>query len=149
MVGLLAFAAPPTMASSELPFHANFVTQVRSFVEYPFLHVKVSGHGKATYMGTTTAFTDDQLVSLIDGSATATYTLTGINGDTLILTMAFQSTEVDGGVTFAGNYTVSGGSGQFEGATGSGLLAGGALFLTETRGIGSFCVAGTLTLQGN
>ena len=79
-------------------------------------------------MGKTTAFTDDQLVSLIDGSATATYTLTGAKGDTLILAMTFQATNVEGGVTFAGSYTVAGGSGRFEGATGSGLLSGGALF---------------------
>jgi hypothetical protein len=105
----------------------------------------VKSRGQATYMGRTTAFTDDQLVSLIDGSATATYKLTGVKGDTLILAMTFQSTEVAGGVTFAGSYTVAGGSGQFEGATGSGLLSGGALFLTETDGIGAFAVAGTIS----
>ena len=99
--------------------------------------------------GSRSAFTDDQLVSLIDGSATATYTLTGVNGETLNLAMTFQSAAVDGGVTFAGSYTIAGGSGRFEGATGSGLLAGGALFLTETHGIGSFCVAGTISLPGN
>jgi hypothetical protein len=54
--------------------------------------------------------TDHQLVNLIDGSATATYTLTGVNGDILILSMAFQSTDVAGRVTFAGGYTVTGGS---------------------------------------
>jgi hypothetical protein len=142
---LLAFAPSSARAGGELPFHANFITQVESFVEYPFLHVTVKSRGQATYMGRTTAFTDDQLVSLIDGSATATYKLTGVKGDTLILAMTFQSTEVAGGVTFAGSYTVAGGSGQFEGATGSGLLSGGALFLTETDGIGAFAVAGTIS----
>lgn len=100
-------------------------------------------------MGRTTAFTDDQLVSLIDGSATATYTLTGVNGDTLILAMTFQSTEVTGGVICAGSYTVSGGSGRFEGAIRSGLLAGGSLFLDETNGIGAFSVAGTVSASGS
>ena len=144
-VTLLTFAPQSVRADGEKPFHANFITQVESFVEYPFLHVTVNGRGKATYMGTTTAFTDDQLVSLIDGSATATYTLTGAKGDTLILAMTFQATNVEGGVTFAGSYTVAGGSGRFEGATGGGLLSGGALFLDEINGIGAFAVVGTIS----
>ena len=148
-VSLLAFASPSVRAGGEKPFHANFITQVKSVVEFPFLHVVVNSRGQATYMGRTTAFTDDQLVSLIDGSATATYTLTGVDGDTLILAMTFQSTNVTGGVTFAGSYTVTGGTGRFDGATGSGVLSGGALFLTETDGIGAFCVAGTISSPGN
>ena len=150
---LLALGPSSARASDELPFHANFITKVDSFVEYPFLHVTVNSRGLATYMGKTTAFTDDQLVSLIDGSATATYTLTGAKGDTLILAMTFQATNVEGGVTFAGSYTVAGGSGRFEGATGSGLLSGGALFaalpLDETNGIGAFAVVGTISSPCN
>ena len=148
-VTLLAFVPSPARASDELPFNANFITNVERFVEFPFLHVTVNSRGQATYMGTTTAFTDDQLVSLIDGSATATYTLTGANGDTLILAMTFQATNVEGGVTFAGSYTVAGGSGRFEGATGSGTLSGGALFLDESNGIGAFAVVGTISSPCN
>ena len=144
-VTLLAFAPQSARGSGEKPFHANFITQFESVVEFPLLHVTVNSRGQATYMGRTTAFTDDQLVSLIDGSATATYTLTGVDGDTLILAMTFQATNVEGGVTFAGSYTVTGGSGRFEGATGSGLLSGGALFLDETNGIGAFAVVGTIS----
>ena len=146
---LLAFGPSSARASDELPFHANFITKVETFVEYPFLHVRVNSRGQATYMDRTTAFTDDQLVSLIDGSATATYTLTGAKGDTLILAMTFQATNVEGGVTFAGSYTVTGGSGRFEGATGSGLLSGGALFLDESNGIGAFAVVGIISLPEN
>ena len=67
-ITLCAFAPPSVRAGGEKPFHANFITKVESFVEYPFLHVMVIGRGQATYMGRTTAFTDNQLVSLIDGS---------------------------------------------------------------------------------
>ena len=92
-------------------------------MEYPFLHVTVNGRGQATHMGRTTAFTDDQLVSLIDGSmATCDLTLTGAKGDTLILAMTFQrATNVEGGVTFTGNTYKNGGSGRFEGASGERL----------------------------
>jgi hypothetical protein len=151
-VTLLAFAPPSSRAGDEMPFHANFITQFESVVEYPFLHVTVNGRGKATYMGTTTAFTDDQLVSLIDGSGTATYTLTGANGDTLVLSLVVQAggtINVEGGVIFSGSYTITGGTGRFNGATGSGVFAGSALFLTETDGIGAFAVAGTISSPGS
>ena len=151
-ITLLAFAPPSARASDELPFHANFITEAESFVEYPFLHVTVNSRGQATYMGRTTAFTDDQLVNLIDGSGTATYTLTGVNGDTLVLALVVPvggTINVDGGVIFSGSYTITGGTGRFNGATGSGVFGGSGLFLTETDGIGAFAVAGTISDAGN
>jgi hypothetical protein len=151
-VTLLAFTARSARASGDQPFHANFVTQFKSVVEYPNLHVTVNSRGQATYMGRTTAFTDDQLVSLIDGSGTATYTLTGANGDTVVLALVVQvggTINVEGGVIFSGSYTITGGTGRFSGATGSGAFAGSALFLTETDGIGAFAVAGTISPPGS
>jgi len=105
----------------------------------------VTGPGQASYLGRSTAFTDSQFVSLIDGSITATYILTGSNGDTLTLDFVAQGTNVDGGATFAGSYTIVGGTGHFAGATGSGFLVGGALFLTATDGIGAFAIAGPIS----
>ena len=131
-------------AQSEKPFNANFITKFTSVVEGDFLHVTVTGPGQASYLGKSTAFTDSQFVSLIDGSITATYTLTGANGDRLTLDFVAQGTNVDGGVTFAGSYTIVGGTGRFAGATGTGFLTGGALFLTSTDGIGAFAIAGTI-----
>ena len=132
-------------AQTEKPFNANFITKFTSVIEGNFLHVTVTGRGRSTYLCKSTAFTDNQFVSLIDGSITATYTLTGANGDTLTLDFVAQGTNVDGGATFSGSYTIVGGSGRFVGATGSGFLTGGALFLTSTDGIGSFAVAGTIS----
>lgn len=146
---LFAFAAQPAQAGGERSFNANFTTQVETVVEFPFLHVTVNGRGFASYLGKTTAFTDDQLVSLIDGSGTATYTLTGANGETIVLALVVPiagTINVDGGVLFSGTYTIIGGSGRFNGATGSGIFAGSALFLTETSGIGAFQVVGTISL---
>jgi hypothetical protein len=151
-ITLVAFAPPSACASGEKPFHANFITQFESVVEYPFLHVTVNSRGQATYMGRTTAFTDDQLVSLIDGSGTATYTLTGVNGDTVVLALVVPvggTINVEGGVIFSGTYSITGGTGRFSGATGSGVFAGSGLFLTETDGIGAFAVAGTISSSGD
>jgi hypothetical protein len=147
-VTLLAFAPQSARASGEKPFHANFITQVETVVEFPLLHVTVKSRGQATYMGRATAFTDDQVVSLIDGSGTATYTLTEANGDTLVLALVVPvggTINVDGGVIFSGSYTIIGGTGRFNGATGSGVFGGTGLFLTETDGIGAFALVGTIS----
>ena len=49
--------------------------------------------------------------------ATATSTLTAANGDTIVLALEFQTTFVsEAEVTFAGSYTVAGGTGRFAGA---------------------------------
>ena len=147
-VTLLPFPFQSACASGEKPFHANFITQVETVVEFPLLHVTVDSRGKATYMGRTTAFTDDQVVNLIDGSGTATYTLTGANGDTLVLALVVPvggTINVDGGVIFSGSYTIIGGTGRFKDATGGGVFGGSGLFLTETDGIGCFAVVGTIS----
>lgn len=100
-------------------------------------------------MGPTTAVTTDQMVSMIDGSGTATYTLTadtaGVREDTLILAMAFQTTDVPGGITFSGSYTITGGTGRFAGATGSGVVAGSSLLVGPNNGIGSFSLSGGIS----
>ena len=146
---LLAFAPQSARASVEKAFHANFITKFQSVVEFPLLHVTVNSRGQATYMGKTTAFTDDQLVNLIDGSGSATYTLTSARGDTLVLALVVPvggTINVDGGVIFSGSYTIVGGTGRFIGASGSGVFGGSGLFLSETDGIGAFAVVGTVLL---
>ena len=72
--------------------------------------------------------------------------------DTLVLALvvpAGGTINVEGGVIFSGSYTITGGTGRFIGATGSGVFGGSGLFLTETDGIGAFAVAGTISLPGS
>jgi hypothetical protein len=144
-MSLTLFVSTPARAQSEKTFSANFITKFTSAVEGDFLHVTVTGPGQASYLGRTTAFTDSQFVSLIDGSITATYTLTAASGDTLTIDFVAQGINVDGGATFSGSYTIVGGTGHFSGAAGTGFLVGGALFLTPTDGIGAFAIAGTIS----
>ena len=77
------------------------------------------------------------------------YTLTGANGDTVILAMVFQATSIPGGVTFEGTYIVSGGTGRFAGAAGSGTLEGSAVFFDESTGAGFFSVVGMISSPGS
>ena len=75
-VTLLAFAPQPVRAGPSYPFHAKFITEFESVLKFPYLHYTVNAQGQATYMNRPSAHTDDQIVNLIDGSLTATYTLT-------------------------------------------------------------------------
>ena len=146
-VSLLTLSAPPSRASIEAQFNASFITQFTTVLEFPILHVTVTGKGQATYMGSAKAFTDDQVSNLIDGNGSATYTLRAPNGKTLVLALVVQpggTLNVEGGVIFSGTYTIIGGTGRFSGTTGSGVFAGSALFLTETDGVGSFTLVGSL-----
>ena len=142
------FVSAPTPASArdQVPFRAAFGTEVQIEFVYPFFYISVTGHGNASHLGATSAVTDNQIVNVNTGMATATYTLTGANGDTVVLEMIFQTTFLpNNAVTFEGTYTVTGGTGRFYGATGSGDLAGSAIATGPNIGIGSFSVAGTIS----
>ena len=149
-VTLPAFAPQPVRAGPSYPFHARFITEFEIVMEPPYVHYTVNCEGRASYMGPTTAVSTDQMVSMVDRSATATYTLTsnsaGVREDTLILAMAFQETDLPGGIAFTGTYTITGGTGRFAAVTGSGVVAG-SMFFEEgrTSGIGSFSLSGGIS----
>ena len=147
-----AFVSAPTPASArdQVPFRAAFGTEVQIEFVYPFFYISVTGEGNATHLGATSAVTDNQIVNVNTGMATATYTLTGANGDTVVLEMIFQTIFLpNNAVTFEGTYTVTGGTGRFCGATGSGGLAGSAFVTGPNTAIGSFSVAGTISSPGH
>jgi hypothetical protein len=56
---------------------------------------------------------------------------------------------MSGRVTFEGTYEVTGGTGRFAGATGSGMLIGSAVFTGPNNGVGSFTVTGTISSPGS
>jgi len=145
----LALASSPSpQPGDQVPFHGAFTTVFDSVVQFPFAHISVSGEGKAQHMGRATAVSTDQLVNLITGETTATYTLTAANGDTVILDMTAVTTFLASGVTFEGSYTVIGGTGRFAHATGSGAVSGSATFTGPTNGFGTFAVDGTISRPG-
>ena len=92
--------------------------------------------------------TSDQLINLADGTGTATYTLTAADGDTVVVAISAHNTNIPGGVMFQGDYIVTGGTGRFDGATGSGFLAGSAFNTGPNTGVGSFTLAGTISSPG-
>jgi hypothetical protein len=140
----------PASAGALVPFHASFTTEFSSSVAFPLVHITVNGEGQALHMGRTEASTTNQVVNLITGVGTATYTLTAANGDTVRIEMAVH-TEFPSStsVTFSGTYEVTGGTGRFSGATGSGTIEGSANFTSASDGVGEFTLDGILSSVGS
>jgi hypothetical protein len=131
--------------AADVPLRGQFATQFESAVEFPLVHIAVSASGQCLHMGRTGAASADQTVDLITGAGTATYTLTAANGDTVVLGIEFATVFMPTGVIFDGTYTVTGGTGRFAGATGSGSASGAAVFTGPTGGVGSFAIDGTIS----
>jgi hypothetical protein len=147
----LALRSQAAQADKQVPFNAAFTTVFVSDGNFPIARITVIGQGQATPLGTATAATTNQLVNLNTGESTATYTFAAANGDTFVLEEKFLSTfdPTSGRVTFDGTYVVTGGTGRFAGATGSGTLSGSAVFTGPNNGIGSFTLLGTISSPGS
>lgn len=151
LVAMAALALRSQAADRQVPFNAAFTTVFVGEGNFPIDRITVLGQGQATPLGTATAATTNQLVNLQTGEATATYTFGAANGDTFVVEEKFQSTfdQMAGRVTFEGTYVVTGGTGRFAGATGSGTLSGSAVFTGPNNGIGSFTLLGTISSPGS
>jgi len=91
----LALTTQLAQAGEQVPFTASFTTEFESSVVLQVAQITVIGEGKGKHLGNATAVTINQLVNLLTGESTATYTLTAANGDTVVLEMDFQSSPVD------------------------------------------------------
>ena len=148
----LALTPRPAGATDQVPFKASFATE---FETSPgsnscLLNVTHTGVGKATHLGRSTEVTTDQVANLCTGALTATSVYTAANGDTVASQITGRLTSMIGNtVTFAGTYTITGGTGRFEGATGAGTFSGSAVFTGPSSGIGSFALTGTISSPGS
>ena len=145
---LIAFAQP-IRGGSEVPFHAAFdTTFTATFGPGPVAHISVTGEGNASHLGRTGARSRLQDVSLVTGGGVASYTLVAANGDSITFDSEFEGTLPPDPVTFNGSYEITGGTGRFAGATGSGALNGTAIFTGPASGFGSFSLDGTISSPG-
>jgi hypothetical protein len=85
--------------------------------QFPFSVKSQTAEGEATQLGHYT-LSEDFVVDVRFGTATGVATLTAANGDMLFLTVQGHVLATDPTKTIA-NFTVTGGTGRFEGATGS------------------------------
>jgi hypothetical protein len=84
-----------------------------------FLQVRTGGEGGVAHFGKMRSGSIDQTVNLATGELLANYTFEDQNGDQLLLSAVGASAfQPDGRATFAGEYTVTGGTGRYAGAHG-------------------------------
>src|SRR5439155_12348634 len=110
--------AHPAIAGDEVPYKGKEVGAVtRGAFQFPFSYNSTVAEGEATYIGHYT-LSGNFVVDVRFGTAIGVFTLTAANGDMLFLDMAGHAVPTDLTRTVA-NFTVTGGTGHFEGATGS------------------------------
>ncbi|MEE9270729.1 MAG: hypothetical protein V3V49_10765 [Candidatus Krumholzibacteria bacterium] len=89
----------------------------------PIVNVELNGEGFATYLGKSTFF---GVLQADMGVTTGTIVFSAANGDELEIAAVGFTTPPDatGAQTFSGDWDVTGGSGRFKNATGSGMYDG-------------------------
>jgi len=114
----------------------------------PILHLLISATGMLSHFGKATAATTDQAVDLSvnPNKGSAHWVFQNTRGDALWTEMDLSGTplDADGKTTFQGILTVIGGTGKFEGATGTLQFEGGA---QGTAGF--FSVEGTVCVTSD
>jgi hypothetical protein len=132
---VMALAAMPVVAQEQLPFSGTY----RGTVAFTSpTSGAFQGSGTASYLGKSTIVGTVQAVgpasSCSDGfAAQHTVTLTAANGDQLSLVVTDDSCQVAPGMyEGTGTYEITGGTGRFAGATGSGTFDGRGDFNTGT-----------------
>ncbi len=112
----------------QVPFKANLVLQATiaqvNTCSSGTVLLQISGGGYATHLGATT---DQQ--SHCQNFATGTfsngqYTFTAANGDTIFGTYSGQLVPAGNAFVIDGQFTITGGTGRFVGATGDGSASG-------------------------
>ena len=114
---LSAALAGPGAAEKLVPFKgtsSGVVTAVGFDPVAGIAYTHVEGEGQATHLGQFTV-TGDVAVDVATGIPLGTWTLTAANGDMLFLDMGGHGIDATHGF---GAFTVAGGTGRFQGATG-------------------------------
>ena len=111
--------AYPAMAKDQVPFKGVEVgaTAAGGFV-FPFATILDTAEGEATHLG---HFSKNGiiLINVVSMTVTGTFTLTAANGDELFLIGTGDAPPSSLDQETVLNITVTGGTGRFEGATGS------------------------------
>ena len=107
----------PARAGKQVPFQGKQRgVMVQTGFSFPFVTVSLVGEGEASHVGRFT-MTWQVVVNVITGYATGATTLTAANGDMLFLTLVGPPTTDP--TRGAAEFTIVGGTGRFQGATGS------------------------------
>lgn len=151
MLAFLCVILSPFAAwgGSQVPFKANLSLQGTlgnpNTCANGTLLIVISGGGHATHLGATT---DQQshCQNVVNGQVTdGQYTFTAANGDTISGTYSAQLIPSGANSIVQGQFTITGGTGRFSGASGSGAASG----IQYTDGSASLSLTGTISSVGS
>ena len=147
VVALTSLAPSAVQAESAVPFRATWETQISiAPLEPPLFAVSGLGAGKALHLGDMTAQSITEVVNLATGEGAASYRFTAANGDDVLITFAFLAIPTSPtAFSIEGVWQVTGGTGRFEGASGSGTYVGQAEFVGPADAVGTFALDGTIS----
>jgi hypothetical protein len=140
-------AAPVASASTAVPFNGS---SSGTFAASSPTTVALTGTGHYEHLGNTifTGTSTSTGGAACGGfAATEKDTYTGANGDKVFLTVvdSLCPTSTPGVFHVSGTFTVTGGTGRFEHASGSGTISATATFQSATTGTFSGSTAGTIS----
>jgi hypothetical protein len=135
------FAAPAS-DGRELILKGSMEALETNAVNFPILSVTASGSGNATQLGHFTVSYQVQ-VNLMTLAGIASAEFVAANGDSIYASGLGQATPTatPGVVTIVENYTITGGTGRFAGASGTFIVD---RVLDQTTGVTSGAISGTI-----
>jgi hypothetical protein len=115
----LVTLARPVLAEDQVPIKGQETGAVfPGAFQFPFHYESITAAGKASLLGHYT-LTGNFAVDVRVGISTGAFTLTAVNGDTLFLSEAGHGVAIGDFIHKVSVFTITGGTGRFEGATGS------------------------------
>ena len=146
VLALVFSIAGPAAAGDEVPFSGRLAGTVAiTPVNHPVVSVLIEATGTASHLGRYTLEVP-HLVNQATRTGSGTYVFTAANGDTLTATFTGVATVVAPGVlSTVETATITGGTGRFDGATGS-FTAERTFYTATGETTGSF--QGTISSPG-
>ena len=137
--------AIPAAAQKEIPFHGSIEAVEAYEVNFPIMLVDSSGSGNATHFGRF-AVTYRFTVDLLTGDGVGSHEFIAANGDSLYTESTAISGPTDIPDTFlvVESHMITGGTGRFEGASGSFTLE---RLVSVITGVTSGSFNGTIVLD--
>ena len=152
-LALITLGSVPAAAQAgqQVPFRAAWSADITiSPLAPPFVAVSGLGAGQALHLGAMTAQSISETVNLETGAGIAAYRFIAANGDEVFADFAFTAIPTNPNVySIQGVWQVVGGTGRFDGATGSGAYVGEVVFSTSVDALGRFELQGTISSPGS
>jgi hypothetical protein len=146
-----ALAPIPVHAGSQVPFRLTWAADITiSPLAPPLVAVAGLGAGRATHLGALAAQSISETVNLDTGEGIAAYRFTAANGDDVLVTFVFVAIPSGPGTyDIQGIWQVTGGTGRFDGASGSGTYTGLVAFSGPVNAVGHFEAEGGISSPGS